>query len=196
MTTITITKPELVRVAALFQAPESDSRYYLRGVHYERAPQGGVLIVSTDGTRLSVGYDPEGSIEGDDATVALPKPFLAKLKPDSGTLIITSDHAKLTGDKPALSESTWIDPPFPDWRRVVPENFGDTCAGAFNASYLAAYTQVGKFIGKHILNVRIVGADALSPHLVRIAGIDSWFGILMPVRREKATIPNWFRVKA
>ena len=139
MTIITITKPELVRVAALFQALESDSRYYPRGVHYERAPQGGVLIVSTDGCRLSVGYDPEGSIEGDEATVALPKPLLAKLKPDSGPLTITADRAGLDRDDRVLGIPTWIDGAFPDWRRFVSEDFGDTCAAGFGASYPASY---------------------------------------------------------
>ncbi len=196
MTTITITKPELVRVAALFQMRD-ETRYALCGVHYERAPQGGILIVSTDGVRLSVGYDPEGSIEGDEsATIDLPKPFLAQLKPDSGTLILTTDHARLAGDKPALSESTWIDPPFPDWRRVIPEDFGNTCAGGFGAPYLAAYAQAGKFMGQRIPDVRIVGLDAVAPHLVRIAGIDSWFGILMPVEQAMATIPSWFNAKS
>ena len=195
MTTITITKPELVRVAALFQGRE-ETRYYICGVHYERAPQGGILIVSTDGHRISVGYDPEGSIEGDDATVALPKPFLAKLKPDSGPLTIATDLGTLDGEERTVCIPTWIDPPFPDWRRVIPENFGDTCAGGFGASYLAAYAQAGKWLGERFPNVRIVGLDAGLPHLVRLAGIDSWFGILMPVRQPMTTTPNWFNAKA
>ena len=195
MTTITITKPKLVRVAALFQMRD-ETRYALCGVHYERAPQGGILIVSTDGARMSVGYDPEGSIEGDDATVALPKPLLAKLKPDSGPLTITADRAGLDRDDRVLGIPTWIDAVFTDWRRVIPEDFGDTCAAGFGAPYLASYAQAGKWLGERFPDVRIVGSDALDPHLVRLAGIDSWFGILMPVRQPMATIPSWFNAKA
>ena len=63
-----------------------ETRYYLNGVHIEPAPDGGVLMVATDGHRLLCIRDPKGFYAGDDERGsiirALPhfKAMLAKQK--------------------------------------------------------------------------------------------------------------------
>lgn len=175
---IYITNPALVRAAVLFTSPEK-SRYYLRGVHFCHAEQGGIYIVSTDGHRASIGYDRGGFFEdGDDgAIVRFPRDFLKHLKPtDSGGalyLVIDGNMAHTTnsleGRSPINSGVVeWIDANYPDWRRMTPQFVSKTCFGAFNSKYLADFKTVRAALGLKTGAIHITGEDATSPHRVRI----------------------------
>jgi hypothetical protein len=58
----------LVARVAPFMA-RHDIRYYLNGVALQKAPQGGLYIVATDGHRLAVAYDKAGSLEGAEGVI-------------------------------------------------------------------------------------------------------------------------------
>jgi len=189
---ITITRPELVRAAAFFESREARF-YYCGGTFFEPAPERGVFVVAMDGVRMSVGYDPEGAIEGDSATVKLSKDILKALKLGSGVLTITTDFARLDGDKPVIGPIAPVGGSFPTWRRYVPRVKSKTCAGAFQPKYLADFIKAAKVLCRDDpVSMRLFGDDPNEPYIVKLAKRDDWFGVLMPVRAELAPdLPDW-----
>lgn len=193
---INITKPALVRVASIFTAPQGSARYYLTGVHFCNAEQGGIYIVSTDGFRASIGYDPEGVIE-ESCIIRFPRAFLKYLKPDTQlsidgrTVTVTDKH----GNKDEALV-TMIDGTFPDWQRVVPDFDSVVSYAAFDPAYLADYKAARSALGLKHGSVHIVGQDKVSTHRVTINGVDNWFGLLMPMRGDMpSSLPAWFGEK-
>ncbi len=196
---ITITQPELVRVAVLFQSTEK-TRYYLNGVYFCKAKRGGVYIISTDGHRMSIGYDAKGKIDKP-AIIRFPADFLKHLTPKSGALTLKIEKDGMAEIKTehagsvAACRATVIDGTYPEWRRVVPTDEPlDSCHGSFNPKYLADYKAVLTALGiKESRAMKIVGTDDVSPHRVHIGGVDNWFGVLMPMRFVARTdIPVWY----
>lgn len=200
---IYITNPALVRAASLFTSSE-ESRYYLRGVHFSHAEQGGIYIVSTDGHRASIGYDPDGFFEdGDDsAIVRFPPDFLKHLKPtgsgDTLYLVIDGDMAHTTeslanGCPINSGVVKWIDATYPAWQGMIPDSAFQTCHGAFNPRYLADFRTVRAALGLKIGAIYISGENAISPHIVRIDGAENWFGVIMPMQcNMPSTLPSWY----
>ena len=205
---IEITQPELVRVAAMFQSTD-ETRYYLNGVYFCKAEKyGGVYIVSTDGHRMSVGYDAKGKIDKP-AIIRFPVDFLKRLTPKKEPIVlkmgagplatIAVNEGRSDKDSVAVCSITVIDGIYPEWRRVVPTFSGLKGGhGAFNAKYLAEYRPVLSALGVGPSSpIKIIGEDSASPHRVHIGGVDNWFGVLMPMRFEgTANIPVWFAEKA
>lgn len=201
---ITITQPELVRVAAMFVSTE-ETRYYLNGVYFCKAKRGGVYIISTDGHRMSIGYDAKGKIDKP-ATIRFPVEFLKHLTPKREIIMLHIDgllasivavDKKGKPDKKAVAvcSTVVIDGTYPEWRRVVPTADDLTrCHGSFSTKYLADYKAVLTALGiGGVGPVNIVGATPDSPHRVHISGVDNWFGVLMPMRYDgKTDIPAWF----
>jgi hypothetical protein len=58
---------------AMVAVSTSEARYYLRGVHVEPAPDGGALLVATDGRRLIALHDPSGVVRNGTGIVSLNK---------------------------------------------------------------------------------------------------------------------------
>jgi DNA polymerase III sliding clamp (beta) subunit (PCNA family) len=197
---ITITKPELIRAASLFTG--DDSRYYLAGVHFCKAEQGGVYIVSTDGHRASIGYDADGSIDND-CIVKFPKDFLKylteKRQPVDFSLVGDTAEAFTVGNDGdrletlAVCKPQFIDGDFPDWRHIIPlEGALTTTSAAFNVDYLADFKTVRAALGLKTAMIRTIGTNSTNAHLVFLEGADNWFGVLMPVRTTiTGDIPSW-----
>lgn len=65
-----VVSADLFRRTMMAQSTE-ETRYYLNGVRIEPCPEGGVLLIATDGHRLLVFRDADGFISGGSATISL-----------------------------------------------------------------------------------------------------------------------------
>lgn len=73
-----VVSADLFRRAMMAQSTE-ETRYYLNGVHIEPCPEGGALLVATDGHRLLVFRDEHGYVEGGSAIIKLSKGMVKAL---------------------------------------------------------------------------------------------------------------------
>ena len=140
--------PRYFAAITLFMA-HSDVRYYLNGISIEPHPDGGVLLVATDGHRLGVLHDPDGWCESQFIVGSISKQLLAACKAKAKKADLQSAPAALwigeTGsmvcalpfaergetavhEEPIDSfgplvlftcKTSVIDGRFPDWRRVA-----------------------------------------------------------------------------
>lgn len=198
-----------------------ETRYYLNGVHFEAHPNGGAVMVATDGHRALVAHDPLAEC-GQTAIVQLPKHALALCKRPKlvgrRELVIDVQNAVATINdiKPADTETAEpiaemvaacqanvIDGTFPDWRRVVPSPAADESSGAavaFNGAYVKAFGALSAELGKHFDRqseaMRIMKSDGVSPVVVRWGGYEAIFGVIMPVRDDIRTFLPGFMAAA
>lgn len=173
------------------------SRFYLAGFCVEPCPAGGVLLVSTDGHRLTALRDPVGTIEGAPVVVQLPKHVLDLCKPGrrgapDATITIDGNVAYVTqsGSAIASAHGVIVDGRFPDWRRVIPrpgpaEEFARV---AFDPALLGSFAKLGKYI-----TLAPGGNGANGPWLVRVADRDDVLGVIMPIRDGmNDLLPAWY----
>ena len=185
-----------------------ETRYYLNGFLVERERSGALRIVSTDGQRMLVFRDANGTAaEGTRLIVKLPPDFLKQCdKPgwerrnkDARYVEIDSDARTATlwerdprdpesrANKLTIAFDVLIDESFLDYERLIPRFDPTTPAAnpAFNARYIADFAKL--FPRLHIVNNDISG-----PALVYF-GRDDGFGVLMPLRASgSSTLPDWF----
>lgn len=181
---------------ATFRATH-DIRYYLAGVLVEKAPQGGVFVVASDGHAMGVGYDEFGSIEGHDkAILKVSKDLLAACRKRHegspkvmarGTRLFLADG--LAGFDAEATESEFfvqagkgvIDSAYADWKRVMPDpaNLKRELGQSFQAKYLARFYDAMKLLPRchKITGVKLWQADKLGvmvaqpesePHLLML----------------------------
>lgn len=177
--------------AASHTVSNEETRYYLGGVHIEPHPQGGALLVSTDGHRMTVLWDASGSISGGTIIIRPSKELMtaAKNKRGENRRIVMAEadtvSVELDGAKIASFHGLAIDGTFPDWSKVVPTGpFVPTKAG-FNARYLGSFDKVRAELPENDRNgngITILGSSEWDPHLVRFDGLDYAFGLIMPLR--------------
>lgn len=202
----------LFRIAFACTSTE-DTRFYLQGVQVEPHPQGGVLLVSTDGHRLLVVRDESGFAD-ETAIIKLDKDALKHCKSkrgDNREIVIDSGMHEAairlvlgTADEPeysplAMAYQVRVDGTFPDYRHVIPTEFEGGTA-AFNGGYLGSFGDIGKELADHVKGVnrefaamRVI-SNGDGPALVTWPGYsDLAFGVLMPMRAPDAdAIPAWF----
>lgn len=180
-------------------------RYYLNGVHIEAHPEAGAVCVATDGHRLGVRFDREGLCL-EDCTITIPPEIKAPPKllkspwlvgiltaPGKGHIsVVEAATSKDAEDTPEAAIErvedcilrvgrAFIDGKYPDWRRVIPAVSDDDAIRGFNADYIKGF---GKAFS-------LRGADASSPHLIKIDGESDFLGVLMPMRVESPVVPAW-----
>lgn len=150
---------ELFRAANLTASTE-ETRYYLNGVFVHANPNGpGVLIVATDGHRLTCILDRSGSTDEPGRIVRLsPEALKACRKPgedraltiDGGNATILSRRTGAPADAPwvpvAISPACYVDGTFPDWRRVLPNIDAEApiVTDTFDSGYLAELAAMGR----------------------------------------------------
>lgn len=186
---------------------KEETRYYLQGVYIEPHPEKGALMVSTDGHRMVVAYDPDGDCD-ETAIVMLPKPALDLAKDHSKgakdvlelpawEIDVKGKSASLVrdGNTIATYEDILIDGEFPNWRGVLPVAPASVPVGlaGFNPVYLAGFGKLGDEIGKAIdrsPSIRLFSAGGApeEPALIRWDGIDDVFGILMPTKVDDRSV--------
>lgn len=140
--------PRMLLAANLFAAKE-DVRFYLNGVHIERHPECGVVLVGTDGHAMAAIHDPLGWIDpGRKSLIVsrLPGEVRRNLqkevtKPLGGRRMAISERFVVLADEFGFDPSTtlgdgwlkiWpsslIDGSYPDWRRVLREHTTSWCS--------------------------------------------------------------------
>lgn len=142
--------------------PKRDIRYYLNGLRIEAAgDRDGVYIVGCDGHRLTVAYDKDGKLEGDDGAgliMRMPRQLVSACKASSSVplkVVCHGDHI-CVGDESdvphgaletyVLPGKPWIEGNYPKWRQVLP--CWDKLKPGFTASvqtqYLEDYAKLGE----------------------------------------------------
>lgn len=176
--------PKYLAAISLFAA-KNDVRYYLNGVSIEPHPDGGAVIVATDGRRLAAIHDPEG-MATKKLIIETPAPELMKalkmksyqkfLKPESCWIaercaVVTWDgFEKTNGGQKIVPEpfgtnaivtakSQLIDAKYPDWRRLMPTERSEKIESlpAVNPKYLGDLNAAAEILGIKYPCVRLEG---------------------------------------
>jgi hypothetical protein len=178
--------------AAYVTVSTEETRYYLCGVFIEPCPHGGVFLVSTDGHRLTVIHDPDGTT--DEPTVRnVPKEILTAAKKPGNF----DNPIIFKGDSVTLADMTVIAPPttgtYPDWRRVVPDVPTEAKCGAFNAAYLGDYAKIARILtGVRSGVVSIQPSPTNAAAIITLNGSPEFYGALMPMRSAVPdAAPEW-----
>ena len=195
MTAVTITRPALIAAAAICMSTE-ETRYYLCGVYIAPHPDGGLVIVATDGHRMFVGWDREGTMQGDPIILSCEKRDWSTFAKATSATITGNDGTPLsvecdTPKGPARFFASAVDGSYPDWRRVIPREKARATAAGFDARYLGDFGKVRKILNGGTF-IALTGASNNDPHIVNLGEPDA-FGVLMPVRDGRActTAPEW-----
>jgi DNA polymerase-3 subunit beta len=139
--------PKYFAAMALFMAKQ-DVRHYLNGISVEPHPDGGAIIVATDGHRLAVIHDPDGWCSKQFIVGGIKSPLLTackqrpRLLPCEGPAALwIGTHGSVVARLPAMEagqkaehqeptdlfgelclyacKTSIVDGKFPDWRRVI-----------------------------------------------------------------------------
>lgn len=190
----------MFRAVALAVSTEA-TRYYLQGVYVEPHPVAGAILTATDGHILISAHDAEG-ICTTPAIVALDKVRLAackaKLKIPHRVIVREDGTADidLNGTSVETARNVIVDGAFPDWRRVLPRGpFGAT-VDAFNGELLGVMGTAAGILSDSKTNrtIRVLSKidETECPNLVRFAGVDFAFGVVMPIRAgSDLDMPDW-----
>lgn len=181
-------------------AAKLDIRYYLNGLRVEAAKdRPGVYVVGCDGHRLTVAYDCDGILEGDDGhgvIMRLPSAFIAACRVKAGRSpdlhVIAQDKRVSVGtDFDAQHDAAeiyvmpgnpWVEGKFPDWHRVLPvwADLKPGFATEVDPRYLADYAALGKSGG-----VRFWQAQPSDPVVVQHTAHPELLSIVMPRRTDQ-----------
>lgn len=201
--------------AAIHQcAGKGDIRYYLNAVHIERHPEGGVVIVATNGHFMGAMHDPDGWVHPDHTSVLVgtaSKRLLsacsARRGPDGeppallwvaekfslvSSLPDTSEEPELFGPYAHLTEKTeLVDGKFPDWRRVVPKERQqlESQFPCLNGEYLEVFNRIGVLLsGQKSFGGGGIHLEASAEKVVVRYNshelMDRFLGIVMPMRGD------------
>ena len=196
--------------------------YYLHGVHIEPHPAArGVLLVATDGHRLLCAHDGTGRADRP-AIIQLDRLQLAiaadearpgytsrRLYGTYGPGDRANTHVEIVdysddGQRLVVGAGSHveIDGDFPDWsRRISREPVSTPALADFNGDYLADFAAAGAAyreafgLCKGADAMTVAAADPDGPAIVRWAGIESMFGVLMPRSRASkgpVGLPGFF----
>lgn len=198
---------DLFRIVAGFISSE-EKRYYLKGVFIHKHPVSGVYMVATDGHRMMVAHDEDGTTTLDPVIVALDKPTLNATKcaargEHNPRVLEIHGHGEvrvLAGAPDerapvAIQHKAIVDGTFPDYRRVIPAPAEAAGTPWFNPVYVQDFAkaaqELGKLRGVKDAAFRVTGSNN-SPCLVQFLNSSHIFGVLMPIRGpEDVTLPGW-----
>jgi hypothetical protein len=206
-------KARLVAAIAQFKA-SNDIRYYLKGVYVEPHPEGGAIIVATQGHAMGIWHDTSGEVERP-IILSVGKALLAacssgnefekrRLVDKNGRLTVvdnTGAEIYIQGEigKKVGAEQYEVEGKFPDWRRVVPEiEPGKTqLYNVLQPQYLRLASEAtriafggDKFGNSLTLRQPAVNRAILVQSSHRDAG--GFVGVIMPMRDEvDLSLPAW-----
>jgi len=196
---------EYLRLAQLFCSTD-ECRYYLMGVKIESHPEGGILLVATNGHIAGIFYDRLGYVP-DPLLLELDKPFISSLKSTRNenqrrvtirserlvTMSVDTDDTFLQEKhiKPGQIE---IDGTFPNWRSILPSPNDQAPVPCFDPSYIKIFQTVAKSLtGEKVSPVKLTATDKNGPMAVT-TGHPDFFGVQMPMRYDIATCnPSWIK---
>ncbi|MEY8688390.1 MAG: hypothetical protein AB9M53_00740 [Leptothrix sp. (in: b-proteobacteria)] len=197
-------------MAAVFMG-RHDIRYYLNGIRIERAPQGGIFIVSTNGHSMCVVRDPNGALEGErnGITVRVDHQTLAAARrPRKGMerfafvegrrLSIAAEFGMAETDLEYHVQpgNCQIEGWKIDWMRVLPDftKLVRGCNFAFNSAYIEQAHQVAKIASrKSFTGIRLWQRESETPthgsFVVEFPMCPEVVALIMPMRDDPNQIP-------
>ena len=184
-------QPEYIK-AALVCASTEETRYYLKGVCFQK--RGNIMrMISTDGHRLFVAVqqlDPE-FMEGPDFDTILPLADLkksltgvtSKIEHIFCSFIVNDAADRVTSATVNNVSMTPVDGTYPDVTRLLPN---DRAAEnkepvQFNATYVGDMAKIAKALGLRGNNVHVQHCGG-SPAIISFGGRDDVMALLMPIR--------------
>lgn len=194
----------LVAAVAQFKA-SNDIRFYLNGVYVEPRPQGGAVIVATNGHAIGVWLDESGEIErpailrigaklqaacqgADTKRLTIVDDRLAVLSNDGTELHIQHQQIKMSG--------SWeIAGKFPDYKAVIkiPDSH-PALRSALNPEYIA---RIDRALSIGIGNKsKSVTTHQNSQHEVIVftsCAAPNFVGAIMPMRESLTPYPAWLK---
>jgi DNA polymerase-3 subunit beta len=193
-------KARLVAAIAQFKA-SNDIRYYLNGVYVEPRPQGGVVIVATNGHAIGAWLDISGEIDRPAILRIGAKLQAACHGSDVKRLIIADDRLAVVDDK---STELYVQPEpgkwevpgkFPDYKTVFkPVGGPPSLNAALNPEYIAAIDRAltigasAKY--KNVTTRQAIANDAITFTSTAAA---EFVAVVMPVRESEAPYPEWLK---
>lgn len=171
------------------------TRYYLMGVYVTPHPEGGVLMVATNG-HVAIAIHDESGYCAAPAIVEVSKPVLAACKPkkdcktrlraDMGEVIVYVQQGKFEEEAIAISSRPFIEGTYPDYRRVFPRDMLDhgACSSAYAPAYMAMAAKTCADLNSRALQMN---SGKESPGVVRFVGHENIVVIIMPWRSDGNT---------
>ena len=185
--------PTLIK-AALVCASNEETRYYLKGVYFEK--RGTIMrMVSTDGHRLycaTQNLDFDYCENGPDFGTILPLADLKKAltgvtknvdKIICGFSYIDGRPDEIRNATVNMVNMTPVDGTYPDFTRVLPSKDAVTKneLAQFNAAYLGDMAKIAKILGHHGNSVHVQHCGA-SPAIITFGIRSDVVCLLMPLR--------------
>ena len=194
-------------------AAQNDVRYYLNALYLERHPDGGVVIVGTNGHVLAAMHDDTAWMHPSHNNLlvgtttkrmlsALVKPRgpdglpPAHLWIGANCLVLSSREEVEEAPEPfdpqshQAERSELVDGKFPDWRKTLPADTGDNGEPWVNGAYLALFNDVAKALlpgpypGGGINLARSGVHTSVIVRVLHDEFRDKFFGLVMPMRGE------------
>jgi len=182
---------------------KEETRYYLMGVYVTPHPEGGVLMVATNG-HVAIAIHDESGYCAEPAIVEVSKPVLAACKPkkdcktrlraDMGEVIVYATKGQFKEEAIAISSRPFIEGTFPDYRRVFPIDMSGhgEYSNAYAPSYMAMAAKTCMDLNSHALQMN---SGKESPGVVRFAGHKNVVVIIMRLRVNESddlgTMPDF-----
>ena len=181
--------------AALFAAvrtamSKEETRYYLRGVFVEPHPYGGVLLVATDGHRLGIAHDPEGSIDCNPVAFNVDindRHMRNTLKKSNQRLCVTDAVAELTLDGTVMATGMVSLPggEYPEYHRVLPKMLGTATEfkHGWNGVYISAISDAYSMVApRKSTPIAFRGDGVGNPTWIISPSVRDLAFVLMPMR--------------
>ena len=197
--------------AAYLFAGTDETRYYLKGVLVEPHPDGGVLLVATDGHRMVAIKDDEGETNGtwicgapsEITAVCRKRAKMLSRAPghihfDETTAYVTalsfcpdkdqkwSDPSKIGEHHLGIAYAPAIDGTYPNWRQVYPKSEPSETPSFtdLNGGFLADFSRAAKILSGGMTSaINITLFAPRDPILVNVDTAEGKIaGLLMPMR--------------
>lgn len=187
---------------------KNDVRYYLGGIHVTPHPDGGALLIATNGHMMMCVYDAD-AICSEQATFALgndaakhcatrigqPAPVVT-INPITQRLTISSGLGQELYIQPGKCLIDYVEKPdgairmnaFPNWRHIIPRvaDLKPGYAGCVQAKYIEQVARLHPLRGKRTQPpaIRFWQVNETSVIVVEYEGAPEYMGFIMPLRVE------------
>lgn len=196
---------ELLAVAP-FRA-EKDVRYYLDGIYVEPHPEGGAVLVATNGHVMAVIRSHNAIVQQPCIvkwTKALDVAASKGLRryPDTRLHIETErGHARIMDPGEAYIEpgSATIDGRYPEWRKVIPAELAPGLPGCYQSKYLELIMGIrisgmtARREGVNFFHATKPADAAIAVAVARYTAVPDMLVVLMPMANKAAisALPAW-----
>jgi hypothetical protein len=191
---------------------QQDIRYYLNALQVEPHPDGGIVLITTDGHSMAIVHDKDGTTNGEWLCELPTKIIRACAKRGSKNDIFSKPKhlhfvgnvahvMSMEGDPNDIGlmhlETAFcktIDSKFPNWRKVVPVGTKPCKNTIVNSTYVARIQKVAASEGgKWSAGIHIFQADPTGCIIARPSLLPEMMILIMPMKDDNkfTPIPDW-----